>query len=143
VEATVPIYAGEVTRHALLSYRELADGQCEVTVTTEGKQFAGVADDFFEALLRVRAQLEPNGLLLGVRGASLDVWPSSMARQMGGGLKAYRMVMGKQALSRDLVSIFEVSPDIRPATVIDQMANRDAWFKSLGNEGGESRASAV
>jgi hypothetical protein len=143
VEATVPIHAGAETRSALLSYCEWADGQCEVAVAIESKQFVGVADDFFEALLRVRAQLEPNGWLLGVRGASLDVWPSSMARQMGGGLRAYRMVMGKQALSRDLVNIFEVSPDVRPATVLDQIAYRDAWFNSLGNEGGESRAAAV
>jgi hypothetical protein len=132
VETTVPIHAGPQTRSASLSYREREDGQCEVIVTVEGKQFAGVADDFFEALLRVRTELEPNGLLIGVRGASRDVWPSPMSRQMGGGLRAYRMVMGKQALSQDLVDIFEASPDVEPATVRDQMAYRDAWFNSLG-----------
>ena len=77
-----------------MSHREREDGQCEVAVTVEGSQFIGVADDFFEALLRVREQLELTGLLVGVRGASRDVLPSPMSRQMGACLLAYRMVMG-------------------------------------------------
>jgi hypothetical protein len=131
MEISVPLYAGSAARESTLLYRELENGKCEVVVTSRGVHYVGVAEDFFGALLDVRTQLEANGLLIGVRGASRDVWPSAMSRQMGGGLKAYRMVPGKQALSQDLVDIFEVSAEVAPATIRDQIAFRDAWFKSL------------
>jgi len=132
VSIWVPLHAGSLTHDAQLSYRERDDGQCEVTITFGAERYAAVADDFFETLLSVRARLELKGLLVGVLGASRDVWPSAMSRQMGGGLKAYRMVLGKQALSEDLVDIFEVSSNVMPATIRDQMGFRDAWFHSLG-----------
>lgn len=47
-----------------------------------------VADDAFEALCRVREHLEPRGWHIGVVGAQADFWPSGMARDQGGGLRA-------------------------------------------------------
>ena len=135
---TVPLCAaGASVRDAQLSYHEREDDQYEVIVTFGPDRYVGVADDFFDALLSVRAELEAKGLLIAVLGASREVWPSAMSRQMGGGLRAYRMVMGKQALTRDLVDIFEASSDVVPVTIRDQMAFRDAWFDSLG-KGGEA-----
>lgn len=47
-------------------------------------------DDAFEALCVVRDLVEPLGWRIGVAGARIDVWPSGMARDQGGGLTAYR-----------------------------------------------------
>ena len=136
----VPIQQGELTLEAQLNYTEREDGQCEVGVLHSGERLSALAGDFFEALLAVRVQLESRGLLLGVRGATRDVWPSAMSRQMGSGLQAYRMALGRQAFSADLVNIFETSSDVVPATIRTQTEYRDAWFNSLG---GESNGAAV
>lgn len=49
------------------------------------------AGDAFEALCVIRDRLEPAGWRIGVAGAQADVWPSGMARDQGGGLRAYRL----------------------------------------------------
>ncbi|WP_211323500.1 hypothetical protein [Prauserella marina] len=66
------------------------------------------ADDAFEALCLVREQLEPYGWRIGVAGAQVDVWPSGMARDQGGGQVAYRFG------TPDTVEVFE---PVSPATV--------------------------
>ena len=43
------------------------------------------------ALVRLRRQLEPNGLMVAVQGSRRDTYPSGMARDMGGGLQVYIM----------------------------------------------------
>lgn len=48
------------------------------------------ASDAFEALCLLREELEPKGWRVGVVGARIDVWPSGMARDQGGGQVAYR-----------------------------------------------------
>lgn len=48
------------------------------------------ASDAFEALCLLREELEPQGWRVGVVGARIDVWPSGMARDQGGGQVAYR-----------------------------------------------------
>ena len=64
-------------------------------------------------------------------GASLDVFPSGMARSMGGGLRAYRLTLGKQALREDLVDIFELDDVFVPSSVESQDAHFDVWLGSL------------
>jgi len=98
----------------------------------EGARLCSAEDDLFECLLGVRRQLEAMGLQIHVNGASADVWPSPMARSMGGGRRAYRMTMGKQARMADLVDIFELASDARPGSIADQLTFRQNWFDSLG-----------
>ncbi|WP_208450957.1 hypothetical protein, partial [Burkholderia cenocepacia] len=97
----------------------------------QGAGQSGDGPDFFEALSAVRQRLEAHGLLLGCYGASLNVFPSPMARQMGSGLKAYRLTLGQQAKRQDLVRIFDTGPDVRPASVAAQREYFDTWQKSL------------
>jgi hypothetical protein len=89
------------------------------------------ADDFFSALTEIRKSLEKSGRLLGNYGSSLQVYPSPMSRNMGSGGKAYKLVMGKQAMTSDLVSIFESGPDVHPSKVEDQENHYAEWLKSL------------
>lgn len=52
-----------------------------------------------------------------------------MGRDIGTGLKAYRMILGEPA--RELVGIFETGPGVEPATVEDQRAFVQKWRSSL------------
>ncbi|QQD75941.1 hypothetical protein I8920_14225 [Curtobacterium sp. YC1] len=77
-----------------------------VTVLLSGVEHSATADDAFEALSLVRESLDVDSWLLGVQGARVDVWPSAMARQQGGGLRAYRLSRGRRPRLKDLVDVF-------------------------------------
>lgn len=50
---------------------------------------------------------------------------------MGGGLKAYKLTMERQALNVDLADNFSEDPDIIPASVGKQEAYFEGWTASL------------
>lgn len=80
------------------------------------------ADDAFEALCRIREKLEPYGWRIGVAGALPNVWPSGMARDQGGGLRAYRLsIRGGE----DLVDTFEPVDPSSTVTLAEQRAEVD------------------
>lgn len=97
-----------------------------------GKEITACEDDLFEAFCTIRKQLESAGLQPLCYGASRDVFPSRMSRDMGEGLKAYRLRAGNPARTKDLVSIFDSGPDIDPASVAEQETYYAQWLKSLG-----------
>ena len=117
-----------------LSEETTADGKqlCSLELAFAGKRISASGLDFFEALLSLRRQLEQESTFLLVYGASRSVWPSGMTRSMGSGSRAYRITLGKPALGKDMVSIFESGPDVEPATIAEQERYRDEWFASLG-----------
>jgi hypothetical protein len=43
------------------------------------------------------------------------------------------MTLGRQALMKDLVDIFELASDGRPSTIEEQQRYHEDWFKSLGH----------
>jgi hypothetical protein len=130
---------GQVESHAAVLLQDesgevLDDPVCRLELQFNGKQFQASGPDFFEALLGIRRQLEPAGLLVQIYGGSRNVWPSGMSRSMGLGVQAYKMAKGKQALMRDLVDIFATGADVEPVTIAEQEKFRDEWFASLGRE---------
>lgn len=85
-------------------------------------------NDAFEALCTVRERLEPLGWRLGVAGAQVDVWPSGMARDQGGGLSAYRMT------AKGGESVVDTFEPVDPATVTivaEQRAEIDRLFEEI------------
>lgn len=64
---------------------------CVIALCYERGEVVGEGPDFFEAFCRIREALGPWELLPSCYGASRDVYPSGMARDMGDGLSAYRM----------------------------------------------------
>lgn len=86
--------------------------------------------DYFASLALVRRDLEAEGWLLGCYGASKNVYPSGMCRDMGGGLSAYKLQLGQRARTMDLVDIFDTGPDVEPATVDDQADFNRRWLAS-------------
>jgi hypothetical protein len=90
------------------------------------------ANDAFEALCLVRDQLEPRGWRIGVAGAQPDVWPSGMARDQGGGLRAYRMT---QRGGESLVDTFEPVDPATVTTVAEQRAQADQVYEEIRRSG--------
>lgn len=117
-----------VTHEATVSW--WAEGM-RWAVSVESSAFGTVearADDAFEALCQVRAELEPSGWRLGVTGALAHVWPSGMARDQGGGLRAYRMTAEQVG---ELVDTFA---PVDPATVsalAEQRAEVERLFEEI------------
>jgi hypothetical protein len=115
---------------ALLSYDEDGDA-CQVQLDYRGVALFGDGNDFFDALCAVRQQLEEQEALLDCYGASLNVFPSGMSRDMGRGLKAYKLTLGQRGRMQDLVRIFDTGPDVQPTTVAAQREFFDGWLKSF------------
>jgi len=87
--------------------------------------------DFFEAMRLLRLDLEKTGALLSCFGASENVYPSGMQRDMGPAVLAYKMTLGAPAVNRDIVNIFESDGSVIPSTVEQQERFRERWFESL------------
>jgi hypothetical protein len=104
---------------------------CSLTIRFAGREIRASEPDYFEALCRIRDELESFHLRPNCYGASRNVFPSGMGRDMGSGLNAYKMKMGIQAKLEDLVFIFDSGPDVEPVSVAEQRAFFDVWSKSL------------
>ncbi len=103
---------------------------CEVEAVMGERAWRRAAGDYFAALALVRRDLEADGWLLSCYGASRNVYPSGMARDMGLGLKAYKQQPGRHARREDLVDIFTTGPDVDPASVDEQEAFHNQWLAS-------------
>ncbi len=94
--------------------------------------YTATGPDMFEALVRLRRQLEPDGLMVAVQGSRRDTYPSGMARDMGGGMQVYVMRPGLGARGEDLVKTLDDAPPDQIATVGEQQAFTEAWRAGLG-----------
>lgn len=86
---------------------------------------------FFNAFLEMRIVLEQKNIALYCRGCEVDVYPSPMQESMGAPLLAYKNYLGRQALSCDIVKIFQCDEFIVPATVDEQKSFHRRWLESL------------
>lgn len=129
----------------LLPDGALVLGAVEMNETEDGVSLAaeipGVGEysidgpDAFEALCELRRRLEPLGVLVRCAGACRNVFPSPMARSMGAGRSAYRLVLGRPARTEDLVDIFTPMYDgCDLATVAEQAAFYEEWLTSLARQ---------
>jgi hypothetical protein len=123
------LIGGDDDESGLLSTNEDAE-RCHISFTYRGRMIKSEADDYFEALCSIRLQLEGERLMPFCYGASLKVYPSGMARDMGAGLKAYKLEVGKNARRQDLVDIVAAGPDVIPASVKLQREFYEEWLAS-------------
>lgn len=94
-------------------------------------------DDAFEALCTIRDRLEPDGWHLGLRGALADVWPSGMARDQGGGLRAYRLT---PTGAGDVVATFDPVDPAEVVTLAEQRAETERLFALMCGPSGPAGA---
>jgi len=101
---------------------------CHIAFDYRGRSLDAKASDYFEAFCQIRLRLEEDGLIPFCYGASLNVYPSGTARDMGLGLKAYKLTIGKHARMQDLVEIFTAGEDVIPAFVSTQQEFYRTWI---------------
>lgn len=104
------------------------DGLCHIAFTYRGRTIEESASDYFEAFCRIRMRLEEEKLIPFCYGASLNVYPSGMCRDMGAGSVAYRLTLGQKPARTDLVPIFGEGPDVIPASVAMQKQFHNDWL---------------
>lgn len=107
------------------------NGLCRLVCEYRGKTIFAEAHDYFEALCSIRLELEKERLIPFCYGASINVYPSAMARDMGKGKAAYKREMGKHATRESLVRIFDHGADITPSTVALQREYFQDWLASI------------
>ena len=112
------LYGGETGERAWLDFENEDGGYCKLVLHLRERQVIGRDWSFWHALIAIRKQLEPEGLIPVCYGTSLDVWPSGMCCDAGGWL-AYYMREDKE---RRKVQIFETGPEVIPSTIRDQEA---------------------
>jgi hypothetical protein len=129
-EHAIHLIGGDDDEEATVSCSP-ANGQCRIVFRYRDRTIEECATDYFKAFCQVRLRLEEEKLIPFCYGASLNVYPSGMCRDMSAGMKAYRMTIGKQVdPKKDLVSIFAEGPDVIPASVTLQKEHFDDWLRS-------------
>jgi hypothetical protein len=118
-------YSGPVPTYRIELVTRAGNYTCPYTAT---------GSDMFKALVRLRRQLEPDGLTVAVQGARHDTYPSGMARDMGGGMKVYVIHPGLPASQEDLVKTLDDAPPDQMATVDEQRRFFEAWLARPGKQ---------
>jgi hypothetical protein len=108
---------------------EPRNGLCHVTLRYRGREVEASAQDYFDAFCRLREHLEKESLIPFCYGASLNVFPSGMCRDMSGGMTAYRLSRGRKPSEVDLARIFDEGANVIPANVARQREYFDDWLK--------------
>ncbi|MDG9923344.1 MULTISPECIES: hypothetical protein [unclassified Pseudomonas] len=100
-------------------------------IFADGNELTGTGADIFSSFLNLRESLP--GCIFQCKGAKINVHPSRMSSQMGGGLIAYELSMGYPAKRSDLVNIFTpdtVKDEVLPA---EQREFFKRWIQSLSD----------
>ena len=105
------------------------EGRYQINFMAEGYNTSAEGENFFYALIELRKGLELQDVKLLCKGCSRDVYPSPMILSMGDAIKAYKLTMGKHALTKDLVSIFEPCELDEYASIEEQYAYYEEWSK--------------
>jgi hypothetical protein len=105
---------------------------CHLDFQYPGGEITAEASDYFEAMCQIRLKLETAGWRPVCYGGSKGVYPAGMCRDMGRGLKAYKLQLGHPAKLDDLVGTFETGSDIEPTSVAEQRQFFDRWLQSIG-----------
>lgn len=102
-----------------------------VEVLLEGKITRYENENYFDALLDFRKDMEEQNTQIMCNGSARTVYPSGMCLSMGSGIKAYRLEIGKQAKLADLVNIFDCDDNLEFVTINEQKNFFEEWIKSL------------
>jgi hypothetical protein len=129
VQHQIPVIGGDDGEVVIITQFELED-ECGLNCEFRGKTIEALSGDYFDAFCEIRKMLGRENLTPFCYGASLNVYPSAMARQMGEGLYAYRLTMAVPSSQDQLVQIFDKGPDIIPASVSQQEHFYREWCEA-------------
>jgi hypothetical protein len=86
--------------------------------------------DYFACLISVRRELEAEGLVVCCQGARKNVWPSGMDRDMGAGLVAHVLTIGRKPRRDEHVRVLAPADAELIGTVTEQEQYFEAWRRS-------------
>lgn len=115
--------------NAKVTWYSVVRETCCVEIEFSDDVYSAEGRDFFEALQRSRLGLEATRHRLLCWGASRNVWPSGMGRDMGRGLMAYESELGISGGA--LRGIFECDVRVVPSSVAQQIAWNEEWRGSF------------
>ena len=95
----------------------------EIAVQLDNVEIVKRSDNFWEALLSVRRELELKEIRLLCKGCCKNVYPSAMMLSMGAGRRAYVLNMGEQAKRESLVDEY--------SSIAEQQNYYDEWCDSI------------
>lgn len=90
-------------------YDEQLDDNVKIVLKYKEQTMAFCADNYFDALERLRRYLEDRNEKILCKGSNENVYPSAMQLNAGSGRNAYSLALGRQAKLADVVDIFEES----------------------------------
>ncbi len=130
-EHKIYLIGGEDDDACAILKAEQKNDDCYLQLELGALKSEATAMDFFEAFCEIRIQLEKSSLIPFCYGASLNVYPSGMCRDMGSGLMAYKTEIGQPASRENLVKIFDQGTDVIPSYVAIQKERYEKWIESL------------
>ena len=95
----------------------------------DGSSINSSGNNLFECFSQIRASL-PNIVFL-CKGAKRNVYPSRMSSQMAGGLLAYELKLGEQALKNNILNIFDHDESDITESPEEQAEFFKKWLGSL------------
>lgn len=112
-------------------YDEQLDDNVKLVLKNKEQIIVFSADNYFDALKKLRRYLEDRNEKLLCKGSNENVYPSAMQLNAGSGRNAYSLALGKQAKFADVVDIFEESDFDSCASCDKQKDFFERWTKSL------------
>ena len=104
----------------------------EIAVQLDNMEIVKRSDNFWEALLSVRRELELKEIRLLCKGCCKNVYPSAMMLSMGAGRREYVLNVGEQAKLESLVDIFDNCASDEYFSIAEQQNYYDEWCNSIG-----------
>ncbi|MGJ0626391.1 hypothetical protein [Xenorhabdus bovienii] len=90
-------------------------------------EFSGL--DFFACFAKLREELKD--IIFLCKGAKINVYPSSMSRDMALGMAAYEHTLGKEATREDLVGTFDFEANDVAVSPNEQREYFYQWVESV------------
>ena len=123
-------FSNSETKFGEIEYDEM-NNEVIVKFTCLDMTIEVTSNNYFNALISLRTELETYGIKLICNGTSLNVYPSPMSFDMGLGLMGYILEIGFHASKENLINIFEFDDrKYIESTIEEQQAYYEEWLKS-------------
>ncbi len=119
----------KITSISLYLYDEAEENPQKIKIVFDKRSY--IADNYFDALILLRKDLESESMQLMCNGAAMEVYPSSMQLDMGCCRTGYVLHMSKPALNKDIVDLFEFDETLTLCDIKTQEEYYNKWLLSL------------
>ena len=112
-------------------FSERTDRRCVLKLFYSDQEIVREQFDFFNCMREIRLELEKTRIQLLCNGAAKNVRPSGMSVDMGFGVKANKLELGKHSNMKNLVNIFDYDPQFEYVSVKVQEEYYKKWRLSI------------